>query len=184
MDNEYYYNNAKSRYYDACSEINSCNNRLNELNIERHQKVNQINDLNSQITKYQSASDQLDTLLQKETDLTDQCSAIITSVSDTAENFTAMVHSSDVCTKNLNDVYGTKNVVLVGNIFTEVRTRKTSVTGSLTTLKSDKTIAQNQLNDIDSSITSTNSSKSYWEGQKRNASIDMDYYKSKMDQEN
>ena len=27
MDNEYYYNQARSRYNNACSEINNCENR-------------------------------------------------------------------------------------------------------------------------------------------------------------
>ena len=31
MSYEYYYNNARNRYYNACSEINSCQNKLNDL---------------------------------------------------------------------------------------------------------------------------------------------------------
>lgn len=38
MDYEYYYNNARSRYYNACSEINSCVNRINALNSQNGKK--------------------------------------------------------------------------------------------------------------------------------------------------
>lgn len=183
MDYEYYYNNAKNRYYNACSEISSCNNALADLNSRRQQKVNQINNLNSKITKYENALDQLDLILQKETELNEQCSTVTSSVSEAAEIFTNMVHSSDVTAKNLNDVYGIKNTGLVGGIFEEVRLKKNGVLTDIESLRTDKSIAQSELESIDGSITSVTNSKSSWESQKRSASCDMDYYKRKMDEQ-
>ena len=40
MSYEYYYNNARNRYYNACSEINSCQNKLNDLRIQQQNTVN------------------------------------------------------------------------------------------------------------------------------------------------
>ena len=45
MDYEYYYNNARNRYYNACSEINSCQNRLNDLRVQQQNVINRINQL-------------------------------------------------------------------------------------------------------------------------------------------
>ena len=42
-DYEYYYNNAKNRYYNACSEINSCQNRINDLQSQKKHTINKIN---------------------------------------------------------------------------------------------------------------------------------------------
>ena len=39
MSYEYYYNNARNRYYNACSEINSCQNKLNDLKIDEYDSI-------------------------------------------------------------------------------------------------------------------------------------------------
>ena len=43
MDYEYYYYQAKNRYYDACSEINSCQNNVNNLEGNKQVKISEIN---------------------------------------------------------------------------------------------------------------------------------------------
>lgn len=42
MDCEYYYNNARNQYYNACSEINSCQNRINNLGVQKQNTINRI----------------------------------------------------------------------------------------------------------------------------------------------
>ena len=65
MDYEYYYQNAKSRYYNACSEINSCENRISELGVEKQQKNNQINKLKTDIKNNQDALEGIEQMLKK-----------------------------------------------------------------------------------------------------------------------
>ena len=38
MDYEDYYYESRSRYYDACSEVNNYENRVNELRSQRQRK--------------------------------------------------------------------------------------------------------------------------------------------------
>jgi chromosome segregation ATPase len=180
MSYDYYYDNARSRYYDACSEVNSYENRANELRNERQRKVNQINEINADINRYQTAIQQIDDMLKKENGMLDQCSAITTSVSEAAENFMAMAQSSDICAKNLSDVYGTESNTRITEVFNEISQKKNTLSGQLETLQTNKKNAETELDQIDYS----NNDISYWGSQKRSASMDMDYYKSKMDQEN
>ena len=55
MDYEYYYYQAKNRYYDACSEINSCQNNVNNLEGNKQVKISEINNLKAQLKKYKDA---------------------------------------------------------------------------------------------------------------------------------
>ncbi len=63
MDYEYYYNNAGNRYYDACSEINSKDNRINELRNEKNRLINDINGYNAEIAKHTEALNSLTVII-------------------------------------------------------------------------------------------------------------------------
>ena len=53
MDYEDYYYESRSRYYDACSEVNSYENRANELRSQRQRKIIYINQLKSDLKRHQ-----------------------------------------------------------------------------------------------------------------------------------
>lgn len=53
MDHENYYYESRSRYYDACSEVNNYENRANELRSQRQRKIIYINQLKSDLKRYQ-----------------------------------------------------------------------------------------------------------------------------------
>ena len=56
MDYEYYYYQAKNRYYDACSEINSCQNNVNNLEGNKQVKISGINNLKAQLKRYRECN--------------------------------------------------------------------------------------------------------------------------------
>lgn len=183
MDYEYYYNNARNRYYNACSEINSCENTINSLKSQKQQTINNINRLSAEISNHQEALTQVNALLRKENDLLDKCTSITAAVSTGAANFFAMVQSTDTATKNLSDVYGTKNVAKVNSTFVEINNKKTELSNKIQNLQSEKRNAENQLSQIEASIRNTNNDLDYWRSQKSSASMDMDYYRRKMNEE-
>lgn len=45
MDYEYHYNNARNRYYNACSEVNGCRNRISGLYVQKQETISAINQL-------------------------------------------------------------------------------------------------------------------------------------------
>ncbi len=53
MDYEDYYYESRSRYYDACSEVNNYENRANELRSQRQRKIKYINQLKSDLKRHQ-----------------------------------------------------------------------------------------------------------------------------------
>ena len=53
MDYEDYYYEFRSRYYDACSEVNNYENRANELRSQRQRKIIYINQLKSDLKRHQ-----------------------------------------------------------------------------------------------------------------------------------
>lgn len=53
MDYEDYYYESRSRYYDACSEVNNYENRANELRSQRQRKIIYINQLKSDLKRHQ-----------------------------------------------------------------------------------------------------------------------------------
>lgn len=53
MDYEDYYYESRSRYYDACSEVNNYENRANELRSQGQRKIIYINQLKSDLKRHQ-----------------------------------------------------------------------------------------------------------------------------------
>lgn len=183
MDYEYYYNNAKTRYYDACSEITSCQNKINELNTQKTNKVNQINELATEITNHETAYEQMTAIVDSEEDLNAKILDISNKTTDAGDNYIAMVSCSDITSKVLTDVYsqemtGTK--ATLESILTSLKTKKTSLNDEIIELKSQKTTAESELEGIKSSLSSYETSKDDWEWKKSCASLDMEYYHRKM----
>lgn len=183
MDFESSYNAARSRYSNACSEINKCENRLNELRTQKQNKVNQINQLKVDIKDNQEAHDNLVQIISGDSNLNSGILNIGEKTSQAAENFINMVNSSDVTSKDLTEVYsvemtGTKNTINI--IFDTLNTKKNILSTRIAELQMELKTAEADLQDIEAAIKSTESSLQEWRRIKSNASIDMEYNRQKM----
>ncbi|MDR2492219.1 MAG: hypothetical protein LBD25_01980 [Coriobacteriales bacterium] len=185
MDHEYYYNAAKSRYYNACSEISSCENRISTLQDQRQKKVNQINRLETEVKDNQEALDDIVLMLKSEEALNNKVTDISGKTSQASTAFVGMVHSSDVASKSLSDAYGdelTGTKRALSNALTNMRTKKNNLSAKVSGSQSDLRQAKSDLHDIDNSIKSTKSSLGDWRTTKKNASYDMEYHRRKMNE--
>ncbi len=183
MDYEYYYNSAKGRYYDACSNISSCEGRRSGYVNEKNRRINEITEINAKLRKHYEALEQIEKIIKLETELNDNCTTIKNAIDEAGLNFSAMVQSSDVSTKNLSDVYKDENASDVGKIFDGIRVKKSNLNGKISELEERKRNAEKNLADADSGIRTCDSDISHWRGVKSSASIDMEYYKRKMEEE-
>ncbi|WP_245532840.1 hypothetical protein [Acetivibrio clariflavus] len=127
MDYSYYYNNARRRYYEACSEISNCQNRINELKKQRQQKINLINQLKIDIKNHEEALDGVTQIIKSEGDLNKKIADISNKTNQASINYCSMVSSSNVINKNLNEVYNnemTNTKRILNNIFSNLKTKK------------------------------------------------------------
>ena len=185
VDYEYYYNNAKRRYSDACSQINACENKLNDLRSQRQQKINQINQLKTDIKNHQQALEGMTQIIKSDESLNKKIVDINNKTSQAAENFTGMISASNVSNKNLSDVYNdeaTKTKQTLSNILQTLKTKKTNLDTKIADFSNQLRRAESELQDIENRIKNTESELSSWKTQKTNASLDMEYYKKKMNE--
>ena len=183
MDYEYYYDNARSRYYNACSEINACENRISELNRQKWYKMMEINQLNSEIRNTQEALNGIEQMIRKDTGLNQSFLKITNTTNDAANNYMKMIHSDNVSNKNLNEVYRneTNNTKRILNgIFDILRTKKNGLNSKISELKSQLKRANDEYQSFDRGIKSTEVDRQEWTVVKRSAAYDMEYYKRKM----
>jgi len=186
MSYESSYSSARNRYYNACSEINRCENRISELKTQRQQKINQINQLKTDIKNHQEALESVTQIIRNEESLNAGFLGITNKTSDATDNFCGMVISSDVTNKNLTEVYNcetTRTKSTLTNIFDNLRAKKNELTNKITDLQNQLRTAESELQDIESAIRTTELSLQEWKRVKSNASLDMAYYRRKMNEE-
>jgi len=184
---DYYrcYNNARNRYYNACSEINRCENRINELRNQRTQKINQINQLKTDIRNHEQALDGVTQIIRREESVNAKILDVNNKTSQAATNYIGMVTSSDAPSKNLSDVYNNETTTTrrtVNSIFENLKSRKSNLETKIADLKSRLRAAESDLQDIENRIRSTESDLQSWRRNKTNASIDMEYYRRRMNE--
>ena len=183
MSYEYYYNNARNRYYNACSEINSCQNKLNDLRIQQQNTVNRINQLKTDIKDHENAYEQMVQVVWHEDGLNSKLAAVMNKTDDASANFIGMAVSSNVVSKNLTQVYGDETArtkSTLSDVMSTLNTRKNTLNAKISDLNSQLRAAENQLQNIKSQISSTQADLAEWRRIKTNASYDMEYYRRKM----
>jgi chromosome segregation ATPase len=185
VDYSYLYERAKSRYYEACSEITSCQNQIDDLKKQRQQKINLINQLKTDIKNHEDALQKVKEIIKSETDFNNRVQDISSKTGQAAVNYTAMIECSNVVNKNLNEVYGdemsnTKRTI--NDIFTNLKAKRSELEAKIIDLKNRLKQAENELNEINSRITATQSRLQEWTSVKTQASYDMEYYRRKMSQ--
>ncbi|MDR2157029.1 MAG: She9 / Mdm33 family protein [Clostridiales Family XIII bacterium] len=182
-DYEYYYNHAKSKYYNACQEINSCQNRINSLRSQRQKTIKRINQLGTDIKNNENALAQMERIVKKEESLKGKVLAISGKTGAAAVNFSGMVKSANVTGKNLSDVYGdetAKTKSTLNNVLSTLKTKKAALVAKLAELRSQKKSAEHELQHTESRIRSAESDLAEWKRVKTGASYDMEYYRRKM----
>lgn len=183
MDYEYYYNNSRNRYYNACSEISGCQSRLSSLNTQRQNMIHTINQLNIQIEREQTALEAMEQMAKGEGSLQQKIAVVSDKTGQAAANYVSMVDLSDAVSKDLTVVYGeefsnTKGIL--DNVLNLLRTKITHLGNSINDLRNQLNSANAQLQDIDSQIRGTEANLYSWENTRRNAANDMEYYRRKM----
>jgi len=183
MDYKYDYDNARRRYYDACSEINGCENRIIDLRSQRQQKINQINQLKTDIKNNQEALEGITQIVKSDVSLNKKFIDIGSKTSQAADNYIGMVSASNVSSKNLSDVYKdetAKTKQTLSDIFESLKAKKTALSAKITDLKNQLRRAESELQDIENRIKKTEADLQSWKQTKTNASIDMEYYSRRM----
>lgn len=86
-DNEYWYRYYRQKYYDSCSEISSCDNRIYNLNNQRNQIVNMINQVKTEINNTRRAIDDITEAIKCEESLNNKLSVVENKTSQASVNF-------------------------------------------------------------------------------------------------
>lgn len=185
MDYEYYYNNARSRYYDACSGISGCERRISDLEGQRQQKTNLINKLKTDIKNNEEALEGINQIIKSNDDLNSRLVKITSKTTDAAENFKGMIRASDVVSKDLGEVYSgematTKRTLVT--VFENLNTKKSAVSNRIADLKNQLRKAESELQDVKGRIKSTQKDLGSCKAMRTSASYDMEYYRRKMNE--
>lgn len=185
-DYQCYYDSARSTYDNACYQMNKCENRLYELDRERKQTVNDINNYEKDLKKAGKALKDLKAVLKNESDLKRTLANVSTKTTQAASNFSSMISSSDSKSKDLSEVYReetTKTKQTLDQILSKLDEKKKILERKIEELEKDLKNAEQRLRDIKQDERNTKSDKGYWNGIKRSASNDMEYYRRKMREE-
>lgn len=182
MDNEYCYSNAKNRYSDACSEINAKENRINELKNEKCRLLNELNFINSEITKYRNALADLEEAIKMQGDIEQSCDRSQVAVSEADTNFVSMAESSDAPAKSLNEAYKTDTRSKLGGVFESFASRRSALNAKIAELEKKKKDTETAISMKESEMKTAYSDIEDLKTIKKNSSIDMAYYKNKMEE--
>lgn len=185
MDYEYYYDNARSRYYNACSEINSCENTLGDLRAARHRKIDLINRLKTDVKNNQEAYESMIQIIQSDEALNSKIVDITKKTNEASLNYSSMVSSSSVINKDLNDVYSnelTTTKRTLSNILDNLKTKRDTLKAKIIDLKNQLRQAESELQDINNRIRTTEANLQDWRRTRSSASLDMEYYRRKMNE--
>ena len=183
MDYAYYYNNARSRYYNASSEITSCQNMQNELNHQKQNTINRINCLSTELSEYEKTLNQVSQIIKRESDVNSKITYITNKTTDASDNYTRMIISSDVPSKNLSTLFGDETEKVMCSMedsFSTLNAKKELLSTKIADIKSQLTSKRHELDDIKCRIRTTASNEAAWKDEKRNASYDMEYYRRRM----
>lgn len=186
MSYQWDYDNARSRYEDACVGINNCNRRICDLENQRRNKINQINQLNTDIKNTQTALSGVQGLVKGEEALHRTVTAVSNTTREASENFRRMVEASNVSSKDLSVVYGdemSKTRATVEDIMSTLKAKQAELTNKLNDLKMRLTVAKSELQSIENQLRTEKSNLQSLETAKRNAANDMEYYSRKIQEE-
>lgn len=185
-DYEDLYNEYRSKYYNACDQINACERQIAYLEETQKAQINRINELNTSIRGIDDAIDDMDAVLRREESITSKLENVTTKMDEASENFSRMVESSNVSNKNLNDVFGTETSntkTAVTNVFETVRNRRQTLQTRLEEQKNELKQVKSDLSDTKTWLRQEKNDLGDWRAEKRRCYYNMEYYKRKMDEE-
>jgi peptidoglycan hydrolase CwlO-like protein len=185
VDYEYYYNNARSRYYNACAEINGCEGRAGDLRAHRQQLMDSMNRLKSEITRNQEALEGVAQAVKAEDALAAKGRVIANRTSSAAAGFTAMAVSTSVRSRSIEDAYRAEMAATrraLESAMGRMRAQKAALAQKVADLEGQLHRAESDLHDVEAQIRSTESDLQYWCQQRTGASYDMEYYRRKINE--
>lgn len=185
-DYEELYYESRSKYYNACEQINACDRMITSCQEQRRSKVDRINELNSSNRKIRDAIANLKEVLKREDKVTEKLSKVSEKLDTASVNFSGMVKDSNVSNKSLTDVFsgetsGTKTAI--SGVFETVKTRKTALETNLENQERELQRTKDELSDLDTQIRNWKNARSDWKREKTNSYYNMEYYKRKMNEE-
>lgn len=182
-DYEELYNLYRSKYYNACNEVNACERAIATMQEQRRSTVNRINEINARVKKTNGAISNMQSVLNREDEVTEKLTEVSNKLDLASVNYSGMVSSSDVSNKNLTDMFSgetTATGTAINSVFDTVRSRKASLETTVFDMQTELNNANYELSGIDSRIRSEKSSLSEWKREKNNSYYYMEYYKRKM----
>jgi chromosome segregation ATPase len=180
------YNNARNRFYNACNEINYCENRLGILRDQRQKNINLINQLKTELRNTREARESVEAIIREETRADSHIRNITGKMDSASSNYNRMVDASDVSVKNLNDVYAQEALMTQqkkNQIFEQLTTQKNALDKKIEELENQLKQAEIALQETENSIRNTQQDLEDNRRAKNSASADMDYYQRKIREE-
>ncbi|MDR0920173.1 MAG: She9 / Mdm33 family protein, partial [Oscillospiraceae bacterium] len=96
MDYEEYYYNAKSRYENACGQINTYENKIVDYESQKSRKINIINELKAELKNNKEALEQVGKIINNKDELDNKLNQVITDTDNADDCYSSMVKLSDV----------------------------------------------------------------------------------------
>lgn len=185
-DYESSYYSARNSYYNACSQINSCQNRISELKAKKQRLINRINELKADIKKHEAAQKKLDKAIKEESTLTDSAANVSRKIAPVATGYSGMVDSSQTTAKDLSQIYGDEMTQVNQKITSAMQTlhsKSTALTQKIADLKQQLSTAESDLEEIKRQIRNAESELADWKCAKRNSSLNMEVNRKLMMQD-
>jgi predicted nucleic acid-binding Zn-ribbon protein len=183
VDYEYYYNSARSRYYEACSEMNACEGRGIDLRNRRQQVMSRINQINIDIGKAEETLETLDQTLKESEGLDQSILAVTDKLGKASTDFIAMVTLSGVSNRSMSDASAASDLAArrgLDGVLGDIKAKRAAQVAKVTDLKTRLRQAEAELQDIEAGIRAADSDQQYWRQRKACASYDIEYYRRKM----
>lgn len=182
-DYEALYNHHRSKYYEACSEVNGWERSVVAWKNQRQGTINWINELEANKRRTNDAIDDLKAVLNCKGSVDEKLSLASKKLDDASANYSVMVNASDVSSKSLSDVFGEesrKTTASINDVFDKVKRRHDQLQDKLNELNAQLRNARGQLENLNAQIRSGESALHNWSVSRNNHMYNMDYYKRKM----
>ena len=185
-DYEELYYEYRSKYRNACQEINACDRQIASLETQKRNKTNRINALNTSNRKLRDAISDLKTVIGREDNVSDKLGKVTKKMDSASANFSGMVKSSGMTNKSLKEVFAEESKstkTKIQGVFDTVKRRKRDLEERLERQERELKQAKEDLASIKRQLRNEEAERRDWKYKKRNYNYNMEYYKRKMQQE-
>lgn len=182
MGYEWEYDNSRSRYENACNEINSCNCRIYELENQKRSVIHEINQFHAMLRNMNEAFNGVTNLVKGKDSLNQSITDISKATEEASEAFRHMAESSSIDSKDLSAVYGdeiSQTKAIAQEIMDTLKKSQNELVNRIHSLEIRLDHAYNDLQDIENRLRAEKMNLENLERSKRSAANDMEYYRRK-----